>query len=205
MKFLFIFFGVIYCCIGAVTSEEIANLNQSQPIFPFKSAVYMNVAADLQTMPKERAIEHLKSWSQSGCLDMEIIILCRMLFEAKKEEIFRNPRIGGSLVCGFSGSGEMQKLALSRFKLIPICIVDGVPFLIVQANFGSGPPTETGVEYLSYCLESMQWNAFQYKKADRETLEASYKKLLQTYYHDRTLNSWEISFLRSQLSVDASK
>lgn len=124
------------------------------------------------------------------------IILCRMLFTAKKASSetstpeFRRARYGAP---GFFGGTSLEDWTLE-----PIEIIDGVPFNITNGYLLAGYP-EHGTSYLSYCIENCDWNSFKFTPKDSGQKQAALDKLLASPKWKRELSKYDIEFLSAQI------
>lgn len=107
---------------------------------PFRSRPYMEMASILWSLDSEKRVALMKKWCAD--YDHQMIILCRMLFQAPEGKSIRRPKLGGPLFY----EGEMKD-----WPLEPIVMVDQVPFLVTQGYVIGGLPESARV-YLSYCL-----------------------------------------------------
>ena len=124
------------------------------------------------------------------------IILCRMLFTAKKTSSetstpeFRRARYGGP---GFFGGTSLEDWTLE-----PIEIIDGVPFNITNGYFLAGYP-EHGTSYLSYCIENCDWNSFEFTPKDVTLKRAALDRLLSSPKWKQELSIRDKKFLSAQI------
>lgn len=184
----------------SLAASESANIDQCGRFSSFKSSEYIDVAVFLQSMPKEKAIETLKSWADSGHYEMEVIALCRMLFEAKGSKLFRRPNLGAPVFCG-SHEAEISASspAFAKFNIEPICIVDGVPFWVVKTYIVGGAIQEKASNYLSYCVANTNWSTFKFKRVNVESLKKAFENLIQTHFKDHELDKADFDFLHRQI------
>src|SRR5882724_8067295 len=90
----------------AVTSVQAAaplSLDKCGDLRSYRVAPYLEVACALQALPKDGAIAQLQKWADTRNYDQQVIILCRMLFEAKDGSKFRRPMLGGPAFYGDTG------------------------------------------------------------------------------------------------------
>lgn len=111
----------------------------------FKIAPYLSVAKSLQEEGSDKAILRLGSWADTGKHEDQVVILCRMLFEAKKGTDFRRPRIGGAAFLGGTDYPD--------WPLEPIDIYESVPILITSGYMLGGFP-EASSRYLVSALRT---------------------------------------------------
>ncbi|AWM36053.1 hypothetical protein GobsT_61920 [Gemmata obscuriglobus] len=132
----------------------------------YRVAPYLHAAVLLQTVGEQVALETLTALAEDEDQGHKVIILCRMLFTARRGGEFRRPAIG---VLGLYGGTEG-----ADWPLEPIACVRGVPFLVYPAPYKllAGFP-EPGSWYLRYCAASCAWSNVQFAlKSDAEKAEA---------------------------------
>jgi len=108
---------------------------------------YLRVAEPLQAMGRVRAVKLLhelaakdeKQWPHT-----RTIVLCRMLFKARPQCIFRRAAIGGPVFVG--------RTSCQDWPSEPIEVVQGVPFLVSRGYELGGRP-EPLAEYVRHCQE----------------------------------------------------
>ena len=199
-KWLFLTLFIALCNTPPLGASESVNIDKCGGFSSFKSSEYIDIAVFLQSMSKEKSIETLKSWADSGHYEMEVIILCRMLFEAKDDKPFRRPNLGAPVFCGsHEVESSASSQAFARFSLEPICIADGVPFLVVKTYIIGGAPQEKASNYLSYCIANTNWSTFKFKKKDAESLKKALENLIQTRFKDHELDKADYFFLHRQI------
>ena len=150
----------------------------------FKSVHYIRVARQLMEVSEEDRTRYLKQFCDK--YREQVIILCRMLFEARSKQKFRRPLIG------FADFVTRDR----NWPLEPIAIVDEVPFVIVRGYGGSGIP-ESAARYLDYCLKNCAWTTRRYKKDDEKSISAALDKLVKS--KKSALGEWSLNFLRKQV------
>jgi len=207
---------MVICAAQSMSASKTPDITKCGAFQNFKSAAYLDVAVDLQALPKEQASAQLRHWATTGLYEVQVIILCRMLFESKlgpkystwltRADSFRRPGLGGPLFCGspHQFASSFSSPLFVRFNLEPICIVDGVPFLIVRSYIIAGLPAEPAYEYLNYCLGNTNWTPFRYKRATKEMLDKAYNKFAQTSSKDWQLDEAELKFLHEQIELSPS-
>jgi hypothetical protein len=156
---------------------------------PFKVAPYLRAAAVLQKMGKEQARKQLESLAEKDDAG-RIAILCRMLFANKPDSTFRPPRLGDPVCLGGSGPAD--------WPLLPIEIVDGVPFFVVRSYRLGGEP-ESSLHYLNYCIQNCAWSNTRFDLVSDEALTKALNKLLASPKWKRPLTEPERQFLSSQI------
>ncbi|HEY2784347.1 MAG TPA: hypothetical protein VGJ05_05160 [Fimbriiglobus sp.] len=150
------------------------------------SDAYIEMSIHLQKMGKDKAVAFLKSPSDST----KVIPLCRMLFTAKPMMEFRRPSIGAPDFFGRTGMND--------WKLEPIDIVDGVPFVIVH-GYTLGGRAETGRAYLNYAVENCEWSKFEYAKKSTEEKQKALTKLIESKKWKDPLSERVKEFLSVQI------
>ena len=157
--------------------KELADIRYKE----FRADPYIRIAARCQSMGRDKASRMLLRFAKhpdpemrftGRDQDMQVIILCRMLFKARGQGEFRRPMIGGP---HFLGEKRRAHYLCDQviWPLEPIELVDGIPFYIVQSYSGVGIP-EPVEEYVHYCLRGPAWNDVQFKpKTAQEKRQAS--------------------------------
>jgi hypothetical protein len=156
----------------------------------YKTDPYIHAAAKLQSLPKYKAYEALSTFAKDRKQNKKVIVLCRMLFTAKRDGDFRAARIG---VPGLLGDTEDED-----WPLQPIDLVDGVPFLIAVGFEGSGIP-ESGESYLDYCINNCAWSNSAFTPRSIAEKQKALEKLLASSKWKAELNKVEKAFLASQI------
>jgi hypothetical protein len=166
------------------------NIEECGDIGSYKPTPFVALAVELQSLGKDEAIIRLQRWASSKKYDEQVILLCRMLFESRKNMAFRAPMLGGA---GFYG-GTSEK----DWPLEPIVIIDDIPFLIVSdyALFGHA---EEAPPYLHYCLSNTDWASRHYHLVSRVDIETAFQKLLKAPLWKRPLNWREVNLLKRQM------
>ena len=129
----------------------------------------MFIANRLLSIDEDQRIKLLKKWSKKRKHNDQVIILCKMLFTARKDSTFRRPRIGAPVFIADQ---------FARNSLEPIILENEIPLIVVQGYFGGGLP-ETAGKYLEYCIKNCDWSKNQYKKSGRKRLEDVVDRFLE--------------------------
>ncbi len=146
---------------------------------------FLNAAVKLQALDQDKAVNILRTAAKDRSIPGEtVIVLCRMLFSAKPEGTFRSPSLGEPAVIGNR----------ENVSLVPLEIVDGVPFLAVHKYTTSGIP-ESPEAYLQYCVTECMWGAMKYQPKTRAEKNAAMDKLLWKH----PLGPRDIGFLTRQI------
>jgi hypothetical protein len=153
---------------------------------------YMIAAGKLRAVGKDEAVKMLRAAAFEGSVlpPEPVIYLSRMLFTPKKGGEFRPPMLGAPHCLGGSDRKD--------WPLLPIEIVDGVPFLIVSGYSGGGMPEPTA-RYLDYCSKECDWGRTEYRAKSDAEKKAALEKLLSSKKWKRPLENWEREFLSSQI------
>jgi len=77
---------------------------------------------------------------------INLVLVCRMLFEPEDVEYLRRPKIGRLFFPSMGVEGK-------DWPHFPIAVEDGVPFLLCS-NYTYISGLESGFEYLEYCLKN---------------------------------------------------
>lgn len=157
----------------------------------FKCKPYIELAIYLQSLDKKQAFSLLQENSKSQKFEDQIIIITRMLFQAKTDSLLRRPYIGGAYFFG----GTDYKNWLNE----PIEIVDGIPFLITQGYSLGGVP-ETSLSYLNYCFEHGEWSSTKYCIKSNEALKNALNTFLSSNKWKSKLSSFDKAFFENQIS-----
>jgi len=132
----------------------------------------------------------------------KIVILCRMLFTARKGFEFENPSLG--MPSFFGDNHRMIMLntdpIFRKWQLNPIEIVDDITFLVVEGYTYEGSSYPEGAErYIRYCATNCDWSNYQFKTKTKEEKEAALRKLISSPKWEQPLGKWERDFLRKQI------
>ncbi len=165
-----------------------ADIADCGDIRSFRVAPYLALAVELQALPEKDAVARLQSWADSGKHDEPVILLCRMLFQARTGGEFRRPMLGGP---GFFGGTKLKD-----WPLEPITIVDDVPFLIVSSYMLAGH-AEEAPSYLKYCLTDTDWTTRRYRALGRTEIASAFDKLLKAT--PWKLTDWDRKMLGRQI------
>jgi len=176
--------GVFAACANPADISECGDFRS------YRASSYLDVANALQSEPKAVAIKQLEDWANTRKYNDQIIILCRMLFEAKPHGEFRRPMLGMFMFYG--------KTSYKDWPLEPITIIDDVPFEVVNGYILAGH-AEEGPEYLAYCLKNTEWTNRRYQPSNKANMESALEKLLNSTIWKRQLNRDEVSSLREQI------
>jgi hypothetical protein len=103
-------------------ATDVLNLPPSASRFRVKP--YLRDAALLQSMGKEKACKRLAELAENGGNTRKVEILCRMLFSKKPGGSLKPPSFGAPVCLGDTNADD--------WPLLPIEIVDAIPFLIVD-------------------------------------------------------------------------
>jgi hypothetical protein len=113
---------------------------------------YLAAAAHLQSLPPKTALAMLRKQAATGKHEQQLIILTRMLFQAKTA--LRRPMLGApSFVAGTDEKAWPDE---------PIAIVASVPFLVVT-GYALGGEAETASAYLEFSVANGTWRSQRYK------------------------------------------
>jgi hypothetical protein len=93
-----------------------------------------------------------------------------MLFKAKPNGVFRKAAIGGSIFIDDSKAADWPS--------DPIHIEDGVPFLIVAADFLAGH-AELATDYVKYCMTECEWSDFKYEPKTKEQMRKALDSMIE--------------------------
>jgi hypothetical protein len=171
---------------GPGDPSELPKLN----LRAYKVAPFIEAAAALQSLGKEKACELLKAQGTKLETANGVMVLARMLFLKKPGGEFRRPKIGSPT---FAGGTDYN-----GWPLEPIELVDGVPFLITRGYVLGGAP-EPAEAYVRYCLANCDWNDFEFKKPSEKELQAALEKLLASPKWKEPLDERSRKFFAAQI------
>jgi len=156
----------------------------------FDSAAYLSEAIELQSLGEKQTVALLRELAKRKD-GSKIVPLCRMLFVARKDRVFRAPAFGMPNNCPRSdGSYD--------WPLEPIAIVDGVPFLITNGYTIAGKP-ESGAQYLEYCVSECAWNPERFGMPSAQGLHEAYERLRGYTHFDAVVGKVWFPFFKSQI------
>lgn len=190
--FILIFISV--CSLGQISDKKFDEIiNQCSDINSgdFRCKPYIELAVYLQTLDKKQAFLLLKENAQSQKFEDQIIIITRMLFQAKTDSLLRRPYIGGA---SFFGGTDYK-----NWSTEPIVIVEGVPFLITRGYSLGGVP-ETSLSYLNYCFKNGEWTSVTYSIKSDEVLKNALYTFLSSNKWKSKLSSFDKAFFENQIS-----
>jgi beta-lactamase regulating signal transducer with metallopeptidase domain len=153
---------------------------------------YLRVARQLQDLDEEERTKLLREFVKTRIhdIDEQVIVVCRMLFEAKEGGAMRAPMLGAPSFLGGTTDDD--------WPLVPLTIFEDAPFLVVRSYAMGGRP-ESADKYLDYCLANCRWTTLRYKELDEAELKARLERLLKSPVWKRPLKDDEVAFLRRQL------
>jgi hypothetical protein len=169
--------------------ERSINPNDLPDKGQYKVAPYLRAAALLQEMGKEKACEQLVKLANKDDEHRQVAFLCRLLFTKRGGGPFRGPLLGGPNYMGRTSEND--------WPLLPIEIVDDVPFFIVSSYQVGGLP-EPSLLYLDYCLRNCEWSKTRFGHVNDKSVEKALNKLLASKKWKRPLTDYERRLLISQ-------
>jgi hypothetical protein len=191
IQFLFVCLAMSMLTLRA--ADE-ASIETCPPIgWNFRIVPYLSVAKSLQEEGSEKAILRLRSWANTGKHEDQVVILCRMLFEAKKGQEFRRPRIGGA---AFFGGTDYPD-----WPLEPIDIYESIPILITNGYILGGVPEPSG-RYLDFCVNNCEWRQARYSVRSHDELKAIVAKWLTSRKWTVALSARDLAFFTNQAEQD---
>jgi hypothetical protein len=158
----------------------------------YKADDYIRAAVSLQAVGREAACEALLASARTNATtDRRFFMLCRMLFAQRGTNEFRPPFRG---TCGFY-IGEA-----ADWKLDPIELVDGIPFLLTGPCRGQGGRGPESVEsYLRYCMTNCDWSTYTFHDVTAQQKSRALATLLSSSKVKRPLTDSEKSFFSAQI------
>ncbi len=177
----------------AVPLEDLPGFVSIQARKDYRVDPYLLAAAKLQKLGMEKAVEILRHEARQPTQEssMSVIVLCRMLFSPKPGAEFRRPQLGASFFIG--------QAVHNAWKLEPIEIVDGVPFVIVDGYHLVGR-AETSEEYLEYCVKNCEWSKSEFKPKSDAQKAAAMEKLLASPKWEQPLPDEAHKYLALQIN-----
>ncbi|MDX2080589.1 MAG: hypothetical protein SFU53_07380 [Terrimicrobiaceae bacterium] len=170
--------SIVYYLVKPVYADPIPDINDCGKMCNYKVVPYVKMASYLQSLGRDHALSMLKKWAQSGEHEEQVIVLCRMLFEARRGHAFRRPALGAPIFYGAnSPTSSNSPNDFSKWPLEPIAFVDEVPFLVVKSYEVGGLPQEKASAYLSYCIRQTNWSGRQFSNIDLQRMKAALEKL----------------------------
>ncbi|MEO6054328.1 MAG: hypothetical protein ABIP97_09970 [Chthoniobacterales bacterium] len=195
--FLLCIFAMLFSkSFAAIAEPDFSRCRKYHPS-TYTITPYLEEAVWLQSLPRDQAIGYLRKRANEGTHEQQVIILCRMLFEARPGEEFRRAVLG---LPSFLGAryANLEEL-FKQWPLEPITLVDDIPFVILWGGYAvAGGPSETSSHYLEYCVEHTNWSSRRYKVVDKKQIEAALGKLLQRF-KNTPLYDFEIEALQKQI------
>jgi hypothetical protein len=122
--------------------------------------------------------------------NVDVFILCRMLFSERVGTNFRRPWLGESVFLGGTGYDD--------WPLEPIEIVDGIPFYVIR-GYNLAGLAEAPDQYVHYCDTNCDWSEVVYTSKTQQQKRAALHKLFYSLKWKRPLNPDEQYFLSSQI------
>ncbi len=153
----------------------------------FKSLSYLQAAVMLQAMEKDDKVRKLREMAKrDDPMDLDVIVLCRMLFTRSKRPALGIPTYMGDSIWN------------SDWPLTPIEIVDGIPFFVVTGYGLSGLP-ESCESYLEDCIENCDWSRTRFTLPNEKVRKRALEKVLASPKWRRPLDKLERSILEAQI------
>jgi hypothetical protein len=158
----------------------------------YKVDPYLRVAESLQKMGEVKACKRLQELAaRDEWPYTRTVILCRMLFKAKKGAGFRRAEVGGPFLVGGTN--------ITDWPLEPIALVEGIPFLIAE-GYILGGEAERPSDYLDYCIEKCDWSVFEFRPVLREKQREALRKLLSSPRLKAGVGDHGRKFLEAQIA-----
>jgi len=155
----------------------------------FKISPYLKVSKQLQALGKPKAIQQLEQWAKSQKYEDQVVILCRILFVARKGKVFRRPGLGGA---NFHGGTNYKDWTNE-----PVALHGGIPILITYGYslYGQAEPSST---YLEYCQKSCDWNKTKYKILTQKEIRIKIGDFVSSTKWKVALSPREMNFFTNQ-------
>jgi hypothetical protein len=184
-------------CYGPCRADEpapetrLADLLKLPDAEHYKVDLYIVAARSLQAMGKDKACGLLAELAaKDEDPNTRTVILCRMLFTAKRGEEFRAAMSGEPVILGGTQPSD--------WPLEPVALVDGVPFLVTW-GYRLGGRAESSTQYLYYCTHECDWNESSYQPKTREEVRKALDALLSSAKLKGKLKDYEKDFLAAQI------
>ncbi|MGD1086234.1 MAG: hypothetical protein ABSA47_15980 [Verrucomicrobiota bacterium] len=172
---------------AAAAPFDIASIGVQQ----YKADDYIRAAVALQAMGREGACQALLASAKTNPgPDLRFFVLCRMLFTQRGTNEFRHPYYYRAYIIG----------DLRDWRLAPIELVDGMPFLLT-ANWGAadGGGPESAENYLQYCMANCDWNTYSFREVTPKQKSDALAKFLSSNKFQRRLTDFEQKFFSAQI------
>ncbi|WP_277509550.1 hypothetical protein [Ereboglobus sp. PH5-5] len=134
----------------------------------FDSKGYMKLASALQKQREEHAVPMLRKLAKRPD-GSKVAALCRMLFVARKDGVFRAPMWGAP--------DSLPRPDGKKWPLEPIAIMQGVPVLVTRGHALAGK-VESAESYIEYCVAECDWRTQQFYTAKQRVIELAIAKIL---------------------------
>jgi hypothetical protein len=183
----------LFAAFTAAASSALPDPLLSEPDFysgNFHAIAYVRLAAELQALSHEKALERIYEIARDRQSHGQAIILCRMLFEKRDGEEYRRPYLGDAVFMGGTN--------YSDWPLEPITLVDGIPFLITKGYILGGLP-ESDAAYVDYSVARATWTAFRFTVPTKKQEHAALTKVLFLPKWKKPLTEEERGMLAGQL------
>ena len=166
---------------------DIASIGVQQ----YKADDYLRAAVSLQAMGREAACQALLASAKTNPgPDVRFFVLCRMLFTQRGTNEFRLPHYYNAYYIEY----------VPEFKLAPIELVDGIPFLLTARwGGGDGGGPENGENYLRYCMSSCDWNTDAFREATAKQKSDALAKFVSSNKLKQPLTDSQKKFLSAQI------
>lgn len=156
----------------------------------YKCNSYLKLASYVQNLSRTKALEVIRECTKSGKYEDQIIVLTKLLFQAKKNTNLRRPYIGAA--------GFLNKTDYADWPTEPVMIINNIPFLITGGYVIGGTP-EPAWKYLEYCIENGEWTENKYLIKNQEELNDGLKALFASKKWNAELTTSDKNFLKKQI------
>lgn len=156
----------------------------------FKIDRHLGEAITIQRLGREAGVQRLRKLSKALGSDVNVLLLCRMLYKNSAGADFRPPGSGATKFLGGTSPDD--------WPLEPIELVDGVPFVVAMDGSLAGA-LERDEVYLDYCETNCVWSDFQYALKTAKEERVALAKLLGSSRWKRTLRQEEVDYLSGQI------
>ncbi len=166
---------------------DIASIGVQQ----YKADDYLRAAVSLQAMGREAACQSLLASAKTNPgPDLRFFVLCRMLFTQRGTNEFRLPHYDNAYYVEY----------VPEFKLAPIELVDGIPFLLTAKwGGGYGGGQEGAENYVRWCMANCDWSTYAFREATAKQKSDALAKFMSSIMLKRPLTDSQKNFLSAQI------
>jgi hypothetical protein len=161
----------------------------------FRISAFLELAAALESLPRETALAQLRQWAVEGVSPTErlgtyysqVSMLCCLLFEPKEG---RSLRRGGMPIVGFIGDRDDYEAGRTARFNGNFLFSEEIPFGACAGHALAGR-VDPALTYLDYCIANGRWTARHYAPVPPAALEKALDTLLKSPGWKRPLTEGE--------------